>query len=67
MGRCNGSAVDVTGVGALRMLEAVRLVGGPNGPIRFYQASSSEMFGKVRESPQRETTSFHPRSPYAAA
>ncbi len=60
-------AMDVTGVGALRMLEAVRLVAGPNGPIRFYQASSSEMFGKVRESPQRETTSFHPRSPYAAA
>ena len=59
---------DITGVGVLRMLEAIRIVGGAeNNPIRFYQASSSEMFGKVRETPQQETTSFHPRSPYGVA
>jgi GDPmannose 4,6-dehydratase len=59
---------DITGVGVLRMLEAIRIVGGDDGnPIRFYQASSSEMFGKVRETPQQETTSFHPRSPYGVA
>jgi GDPmannose 4,6-dehydratase len=51
-------------VGVTRMLEAVRLV---DPSIRFYQASSSEMFGKVREVPQRETTPFHPRSPYGVA
>jgi GDPmannose 4,6-dehydratase len=51
-------------VGVTRMLEAVRLV-APEA--RFYQASSSEMFGKVRETPQRETTPFHPRSPYGVA
>jgi GDPmannose 4,6-dehydratase len=51
-------------VGVTRMLEAVRLV---DPTIRFYQASSSEMFGKVREVPQRETTAFHPRSPYGVA
>jgi GDPmannose 4,6-dehydratase len=55
---------DVTGVGVLRILEAIREV---NPGIKFYQASSSEMFGKVRESPQNELTPFHPRSPYAAA
>jgi GDPmannose 4,6-dehydratase len=50
------------------MLEAVRIVGGTqNNPIRFYQASSSEMFGKVRETPQTENTPFHPRSPYGVA
>jgi GDPmannose 4,6-dehydratase len=50
------------------MLEAVRIVGGAeNNPIRFYQASSSEMFGKVRETPQTELTPFHPRSPYGVA
>ena len=50
------------------MLEAVRIVGGSqNNPIRFYQASSSEMFGKVREVPQSELTPFHPRSPYGCA
>ena len=50
------------------MLEAVRIVGGiDNNPIRFYQASSSEMFGKVRETPQTELTPFHPRSPYGVA
>jgi GDPmannose 4,6-dehydratase len=59
---------DITGVGVLRMLEAIRIVGGAeNNPIRFYQASSSEMFGKVRESPQNELTAFHPRSPYGCA
>jgi GDPmannose 4,6-dehydratase len=58
---------NVTGLGVLRMLEAVRLVGGSDRSIRFYQASSSEMFGKVTSWPQTETTPFHPRSPYAAA
>jgi len=58
---------DITGLGVLRMLEAVRIVGGASNPIRFYQASSSEMFGKVRETPQTELTPFHPRSPYGAA
>lgn len=59
---------DITGTGVLRMLEAIRVVGGSqDNPIRFYQASSSEMFGKVRETPQSETTPFHPRSPYGTA
>src|SRR5688500_15352486 len=58
---------NVSGLGVLRMLEAVRIVGGRDNPIRFYQASSSEMFGKVRESPQNEATPFHPRSPYGVA
>jgi GDPmannose 4,6-dehydratase len=59
---------EITGLGVLRMLEAVRIVGGmENNPIRFYQASSSEMFGKVRETPQTEKTPFHPRSPYGVA
>ena len=59
---------EITGLGVLRMLEAVRIVGGvENNPIRFYQASSSEMFGKVRETPQTEQTPFHPRSPYGVA
>jgi GDPmannose 4,6-dehydratase len=59
---------DITGVGVLRMLEAIRIVGGADAnPIRFYQASSSEMFGKVRETPQTESTAFHPRSPYGVA
>ena len=59
---------NLTGTGVLRMLEAVRMVGGQhNNKIRFYQASSSEMFGKVREVPQKETTPFHPRSPYGCA
>lgn len=55
---------DVTGVGVTRMLEAVRRV---KSDARFYQASSSEMFGKVMETPQRETTPFYPRSPYGVA
>jgi GDPmannose 4,6-dehydratase len=60
---------EITGLGVLRMLEAVRIVGGgvDGNPIRFYQASSSEMFGKVRETPQNELTAFHPRSPYGVA
>jgi GDPmannose 4,6-dehydratase len=59
---------NITGLGVLRMLEAIRMVGGTqNNPIRFYQASSSEMFGKVRETPQNELTPFHPRSPYGCA
>jgi GDPmannose 4,6-dehydratase len=59
---------NITGLGVLRMLEAIRMIGGAqNNPIRFYQASSSEMFGKVRETPQTEATPFHPRSPYGCA
>ncbi|CAN5352334.1 GDP-mannose 4,6-dehydratase [soil metagenome] len=59
---------NITGLGVLRMLESIRMVGGTqNNPIRFYQASSSEMFGKVRETPQSELTPFHPRSPYGCA
>ncbi|MGA0877837.1 MAG: GDP-mannose 4,6-dehydratase [Ilumatobacteraceae bacterium] len=59
---------NLTGTGVLRMLEAVRMVGGQtDNHIRFYQASSSEMFGKVREIPQTELTPFHPRSPYGCA
>jgi GDPmannose 4,6-dehydratase len=59
---------NLTGTGVLRMLEAIRMVGGQtNNSIRFYQASSSEMFGKVREIPQNELTPFHPRSPYGCA
>ena len=57
---------NITGLGALRMLEAIRVV-DKNHRMRFYQASSSEMFGQVRETPQHERTPFHPRSPYAAA
>lgn len=55
---------DVTGVGVTRLLEAVRTI---RPEARFYQASSSEMFGKVVETPQKETTPFHPRSPYGVA
>jgi GDPmannose 4,6-dehydratase len=55
---------DVTALGALRVLEAIRTV---NPKIRFYQASSSEMFGMAQEIPQRETTRFYPRSPYAVS
>ena len=54
----------VTGLAVVNLLEAIRIV---NPKIRFYQASSSEMFGAVRESPQKETTPFYPRSPYGAA
>ncbi|MBS3784307.1 MAG: GDP-mannose 4,6-dehydratase, partial [Anaerolineae bacterium] len=55
---------DVTALGVTRMLEAIRTV---DDTIRFYQASSSEMFGKVREVPQNENTPFYPRSPYGVA
>jgi len=55
---------EITGLGAARMLEAIRIV---NPKIKFYQASSSEMFGKVQAVPQNEKTPFYPRSPYAAA
>ncbi len=55
---------DVTGMGALRLLEGIRELGLN---CRFYQASSSELYGKVVETPQKETTPFYPRSPYAAA
>lgn len=65
---------EVTGMGVLRMLEAIRVVSGisqsrtpGHEQIRFYQASSSEMFGMVRETPQNEKTPFHPRSPYGVA
>jgi GDPmannose 4,6-dehydratase len=57
---------DVVALGTLRMLEAIRNTGSTKN-IRFYQASSSEMYGEVAEVPQRETTPFHPRSPYACA
>ena len=56
---------QVDGVAVTMILEAIRTVGGKS--IRFYQASTSEMFGKVRETPQRELTPFHPRSPYGVA
>jgi len=55
---------DITGVSTVRLLEVLREIGGG---IRFYQASSSEMFGKVQETPQSERTPFYPRSPYAVA
>ena len=55
---------EITALGSLTILEAIRIV---NKKIRFYQASSSEMFGKVKETPQSETTDFYPRSPYAVS
>lgn len=58
------TTANITGLGALYMLEAIRIV---NPKIRFYQASTSEMFGKVQEVPQRESTPFYPRSPYGVA
>ena len=58
--------VDVGALGTLRILEAARQL-NRRKQVRFYQASSSEMFGRVVEVPQRETTPFHPRSPYACA
>jgi len=58
------ATADITGAGVLRVLEAIKLV---NPKIKFYQASSSEMFGKVAETPQKETTPFYPRSPYGCA
>jgi GDPmannose 4,6-dehydratase len=58
------TTAEITGIGALNMLEAIRIV---DKRIRFYQASSSEMFGKVQATPQREDTPFYPRSPYGVA
>jgi len=57
---------DTVGLGALRILEAIRILGLEN-KTRFYQASTSELYGEVQEVPQKETTPFYPRSPYAAA
>ena len=57
---------DVDGTGTLRLLEAIRFL-GLDQKTRFYQASTSELYGLVQETPQRETTPFHPRSPYAVA
>jgi GDPmannose 4,6-dehydratase len=57
---------NADGLGTLRLLEAIRIL-GRESKTRFYQASTSELFGKARETPQRETTPFYPRSPYAAA
>jgi GDPmannose 4,6-dehydratase len=57
---------DADGIGTLRFLEAIRIL-GIEKKTRFYQASTSELFGKVQEIPQKETTPFYPRSPYAAA
>jgi GDPmannose 4,6-dehydratase len=57
---------DTDGVGTLRLLEAIRIL-GMEKKVRFYQASTSELFGKVQEVPQKETTPFYPRSPYAVA
>ncbi|HEY0559525.1 MAG TPA: GDP-mannose 4,6-dehydratase [Frankiaceae bacterium] len=59
---------EITGLGVLRVLEAIRIATQNDmSKVRFYQASSSEMFGKVRETPQTELTPFHPRSPYGVA
>jgi GDPmannose 4,6-dehydratase len=58
---------NITGLGVLRLLEAIRLAAGRGSSVKFYQASSSEMFGKVRETPQTELTPFYPRSPYGVA
>jgi GDPmannose 4,6-dehydratase len=57
---------DTDGIGTLRFLEAIRILGLAKS-VRFYQASTSELFGKVQEIPQKETTPFYPRSPYGAA
>jgi len=58
------ATANITGIGALNLLEAIRAI---NPKIRFYQASTSEMFGKVKKIPQSENTPFHPRSPYGIA
>lgn len=58
------TTAEITGLGAVNLLEAIRIV---NPKIRFYQASTSEMFGKVQQVPQTETTAFYPRSPYGVA
>jgi GDPmannose 4,6-dehydratase len=58
---------SVDAAGTLRMLESIRNCGIPNEKVRFYQASTSELYGKVMEVPQKETTPFYPRSPYGVA
>jgi len=58
------TTAEITGIGPVNLLEAIRIV---NPKIKFYQASTSEMFGKVQEIPQRESTPFYPRSPYGVA
>lgn len=63
---CPEYTADVDAIGTLRLLEAIRFLGFEK-KTRFYQASTSELFGEVQEIPQRETTPFHPRSPYAVA
>ena len=62
--RCPEYTAEITALGTVRLLEAIRESGIQP---KFYQASSSEMFGKVQDIPQRETTPFYPRSPYGAA
>ena len=57
---------NADGIGTLRLLEAIRIM-GLKDTTKFYQASTSELYGKVQETPQRETTPFYPRSPYAVA
>ncbi len=61
------TTADIVGHGCLNMLEAIRLTSGNSPRVRFYQASSSEMFGQVRTSPQTEDTPFYPRSPYGVS
>ncbi|MDN3608475.1 GDP-mannose 4,6-dehydratase [Vibrio ostreicida] len=63
---CPEYTADVDAIGTLRLLEAIRFL-GMEKKTKFYQASTSELFGEVQEIPQRETTPFHPRSPYAVA
>jgi len=63
---CPEYTADVDAMGPLRILEAIRIL-GMEKKIRFYQASTSELYGQVQESPQKETTPFYPRSPYAVA
>jgi GDPmannose 4,6-dehydratase len=58
------TTAEITGIGAVNLLEAIRIV---NSSIKFYQASTSEMFGRVQEIPQKESTPFYPRSPYGVA
>ena len=58
------TTANITGLGAVHLLEAIRIV---NSEIRYYQASTSEMFGKAQNSPQNESTAFYPRSPYGIA
>ena len=58
---------NITGLGVIRLLQAIRIVGGPDTRTRLYQASTSDMFGAVDESPQTESTAFRPVNPYAAS